>query len=123
METQTHTPEPWNTVSDPIMGTLIRKEGLILAKMRKLEGINHEANAARIVACVNACADMENPRFEIEGLRLIQKAHADLTANSIIEREELLKVLRLMADGFESGKITQVHYDAVSDAIEKFGTN
>lgn len=56
-----HTPEPWNTVSDPIMGTLVRQEGLILAKMRKLEGIDHEANAERIVACVNACKGIEDP--------------------------------------------------------------
>lgn len=39
-------------------------------------GLNQEicdANAARIVACVNACAGMEDPAAEIARLRAIEK--------------------------------------------------
>lgn len=55
-----HTPEPWNSISDSLFGTLVRSEGLIIARVRENEFINHEANAERIVACVNACAGIPN---------------------------------------------------------------
>ncbi len=64
-----HTPEPWDFNSDKILGTVIRSEGLILSKMRVLEGIDHEANAARIVECVNAMANIENPKEWVDKVK------------------------------------------------------
>ena len=64
-----HTSEPWSLLSqrqDIIKG----KDGSHI-----LECIGHEANprtqanADRIVACVNACAGMEDPAYEIAKLR------------------------------------------------------
>lgn len=46
----THTPAPWNTITDPVMGILVRKDGLILAKMREapLSKEESQANASLI---------------------------------------------------------------------------
>lgn len=48
--TPKHTPAPWDYVTDKIVGTVIISEGLIIAKMRTLEGVDHEANAKIIAA-------------------------------------------------------------------------
>ncbi len=69
MSKPTHTPEPWNSVFnpwkaafDPQLDVFVRdKNGLILAKMRELDGVDHQANASRIVECVNAMEGIENP--------------------------------------------------------------
>jgi hypothetical protein len=39
------------------------------------------ANAARIVACVNACAGMDDPVAEIKRLREIEEAWQGITSN------------------------------------------
>lgn len=65
-----HTPGPWN-IDTAHIGTFIKFEGLILAKMRELEGIDHEANAKRIVECVNLLEGIENPTEYIEGCKIV----------------------------------------------------
>ena len=47
-------------------------------------GIVREANASRIVACVNACAGMEDPAAEIDELKR--------------QRDELLEALNMARD-------------------------
>jgi hypothetical protein len=76
-----HTPEPWR-VSGKIVNTqnvvsikAIDKTISTLAadefRNCTIEEVN--ANAARIVACVNACAGMDDPAAEIERLRDMEK--------------------------------------------------
>ena len=90
-----HSPEPRKTNTDAIADlTRQRDELLDLVKRARLEWLDQnqtsddtdvvtpydhvlyrgdiplgEANAARIVACVNACVGMEDPAAEIEKLR------------------------------------------------------
>ncbi len=62
-----HTPEPWKS-----KGCVIRKDGFFEGKARDNAYIGEcdaEENSVRIVACVNACAGMENPAEEIAKLR------------------------------------------------------
>jgi hypothetical protein len=83
-----HTPEPWAT-----NGTRIESEnnhgwvndGWIIAG---LEGPDAEANARRIVACVNACAGIETFMLEmlLENKRTVMQDLDDLTN----QRDELL---------------------------------
>ena len=55
-----HTPEPWIAVGERVAGN-----GILIA----LCGHGNADNAARIVACVNACAGMEDPAKEIAEMR------------------------------------------------------
>ena len=60
-----HTPEPW-TANDEITGG---KVSIYANGPLGYIGENPEANAARICACVNACAGMTDPEVEIKALR------------------------------------------------------
>lgn len=72
-----HTPEPWvidgrvrlatNFYSDDATGSIIGGCNDYQFAFRPLE--ERLANAARIVACVNACAGMDDPAAEIQRLR------------------------------------------------------
>ena len=83
-----HTPEPWAT-----NGTRIESEhshgwandGWIIAG---LEGPDAEANARRIVACVNACAGIETELLEI--LTDNDKTISGLIRSIEKQRDELL---------------------------------
>lgn len=55
-----HTPEPWIAVGERVVGN-----GIIIASCSH----GDIANPGRIVACVNACAGMEDPAAEIAALR------------------------------------------------------
>lgn len=77
-----HSPEPWayRRSFAEITHNFVDFRGLKspVAKMYKGRqyGLNQEicdANAARIVACVNACAGMEDPVSEIARLKAIEK--------------------------------------------------
>lgn len=67
--TKPHTKEPWRT--DPNQPDNIERvfyEGCLRDSWCR-DPICSEADAARIVACVNACAGMDDPAAEIEQLR------------------------------------------------------
>ncbi len=72
MAEKKHTPEPWDMVTDYVVGTVIRHEGLVLAKMRKIEGIDEVANAKRVVNCVNALKGVEDPHWFVNNAKLNQ---------------------------------------------------
>lgn len=68
MSKMNHTPEPWCT-----NGREIGDSPMMYTKIsNSISGNSYEqaeANAARIVACVNACGGMEDPAREIAELR------------------------------------------------------
>lgn len=85
MKKPTHTPEPWWTngreIGDmPMMNTKI---------CNKISGNSYEeaqANASRIVACVNFCEGIDNEHLQDDTLR---KALAKATADLIIANEKI----------------------------------
>lgn len=100
--TMQHIKEPWisNTTS---IGTFIIHEGLIIAKMRELEGIEHRANADRIVACVNAMAGIEDPAQMREMWDIVK--HLELDAYPVLKEktDTLLAALQFCKSVIESG--------------------
>lgn len=117
MET-THTPEPWKLGR---AGSVISesKDGLEIIGATGEEAINYyggnliaesisQANAARIVACVNACAGIENPQEYMKGVKLLEKTYHELqnrngdlnVQNSTLkaERQELINLLKQSHD-------------------------
>lgn len=68
-ELPTHTPEPWHICYD---GQINAKDGQFIAGFRwdsYKDFLDRGQDARRIIACVNACAGMQNPADEIATLR------------------------------------------------------
>ncbi len=134
---QKHTQEPWL-----IGGTgrehqiFVNEDGAIVHIIQVLgkftQPAEDRANAARIVECVNACEGIEKPsafvpamRKELQDIR--QSIGADENESTFDEvgrllaiRNNLLAVLRKVEEGFDNGNISQEHYDAVTEATEKY---
>lgn len=77
MTTTKHTTEPW---TDTALGHVVDTRGEIICTMRHAYDIDGPANAARITACVNACAGMADPVAEIAALRAAVQAARDQDA-------------------------------------------
>jgi len=76
-----HTPEPWVTHPRNEADIHSLKGDWLVASMAYgLPNNATKANAARIVACVNACAGMEFPELNIQQLN---------TGNALLERERI----------------------------------
>lgn len=115
MEKPTHTPEPWNSVFNPALDVFVRdKNGLILAKMRAIDGIDHQANAARIVECVNAMEGIEDP----SNLRATWDAIKELELDKYIElKKVIVDVIKLIDEGRELHP-TSIIIEALRHAIK-----
>ena len=87
-----HTREPWIAGEYP-PGARVRsyaamsEDGALLASMQtvsihvgKLPG---KANAARIVACINACAGIEDPAAELARLRRVEGAAREVLTETV----------------------------------------
>lgn len=95
-----HTPEPWTATADLTTGAFgpswtIRKDKQIVIASLSGAALHRgatqsAANAARIVACVNACAGMSTEALEKEALRL-----ALIAATEVIEHNNGHAVLKL----------------------------
>ena len=90
-----HTPEPWSTCGD---GRVESSDGVMIADF-----VPVQANARRIVACVNFCNGIETEKLEEEtelpGIGLFGKIAARLTIenkNLTAQRDELLAALRAL---------------------------
>ena len=60
-----HTPEPWRVAIHAPAGLVkIEADKIVVA-----DTIRNEANATRLVACVNACAGMTDPAAQIKAMR------------------------------------------------------
>lgn len=83
MTTTKHTAEPWQTFQSDAGGIVADDKGNTLASL-PWAGDNHdpEANAARIVACVNACAGIDDPVKAINGAKAALKVMADMLVGS-----------------------------------------
>lgn len=124
MSTTQHTPEPWVTVAHASgRPTLIQSNGKHLAECWSLDrNINCQANAERIVACVNACAGMEDPAKEIAELIRIKKAIEPYDANELTmgydillrERDELRAEIARLKNPTSAPTCDELDYDSRS---------
>lgn len=91
MTTPKHTPGPWGTfthINNEYIDILGR-EGAFIARLEYCEDVeNLEANAARIVACVNSMAGIENPEQWVKD----QKRYREQMANSSLSAEIDLRI-------------------------------
>lgn len=96
MNTQAHTPTPWKITSEVIDTTSIgiirndsEKKEIVNFAAYEFRGVSVEecnANARRIVECVNACSEMEDPKKDIfemnlaivKGLKTIEDRTKDI---------------------------------------------
>ena len=84
-----HTAGPWASVGGVIVGNCERREVTIAG-----DGFSPSAaDAARIVACVNACEGMNDPALTIRSLRMDEGA-AKEADDLRVQRDELAATLR-----------------------------
>ena len=69
-----HTPEPWKLWRDMDPSAPIGIQGQSGDLVCEMARWAAEANSARIVACINACAGMDDPAAEIARLRECEAA-------------------------------------------------
>ena len=86
-----HTPEPWRITThlcsrDTHIVRRIDGEKHAVCIIRTNNADEAEANAARIIACVNACAGMDDPAAEIERLRAESRSEEHTSNSSHIDR-------------------------------------
>jgi hypothetical protein len=88
-----HTPEPWETTSDGTDWGLCGENG-----GENIAELMTEENAARIVACVNACAGLnpEGIKVALESLEWLANGNADGLHSA---REQARHALRALKDG------------------------
>lgn len=71
-----HTKTPWKYSTVPViesLATFIIGDGSIIARMSESHGLNIEANAQRIVECVNAFEGIEDPKAYMETVNEIMR--------------------------------------------------
>ncbi len=98
----THTPEPWHTFAFEVYDEnqqIIADCGLSEDYWGK-DGC--QANAARIVACVNACAGIHDPQELIIGADFALKENRELKA----QRDTLLEAIKSHLDLYNAGLLT-----------------
>ena len=101
-----HTSEPWEFKED-----WISKGDEAVALVYGINNSQEHANAARIVACVNACAGMDDPAAEIERLRAIESDMPEvLRLVKMTMLEDLLNELR--------GLKPEKHIEAIEERIQ-----
>lgn len=97
-----HTPEPWvafKVPSDRLSRWVVLEQNSAgTGKMVIAENIRTEANARRIVACVNACAGVPDGLLHSGAYREMIQAQTELT----IQRDELLAALEATERGLSA---------------------
>lgn len=117
MDKPKHSPEPWEAgwgrgvtgatcpTGAPFCGgrkwpfTIIRKgfEVLAVLPMQEDQTESHEANAARIVACVNALAGVEDPAKALQAARdALEKAALLARETAPIMEDDFVEALALL---------------------------
>jgi hypothetical protein len=115
----THTPEPWHVCINVNDRTTFAID-CSNARSAYIADDLREEDAARIVACVNACVGMEDPAAEIERLKAqraelvmdkadiaIQGADAAIQgSDATIQRNTLLRAIKSHVDLYNAGLLT-----------------
>lgn len=122
-----HTKEPWSIGKPPPNGeqTIGDSKGRMVAVATTGYGVSSEANARRIVACVNACVGVGTEYLEDNGsiIELVREHNTVLK-----QRDELLAALeKFMAsheectdfDGFTAQIVSMDAYHEAQEAIER----
>ncbi len=106
-----HKDAPWQTISEYVVGTIIKHEGLVVAVMH---GEDKIPKAERIVKCLNALEGIENPetfvnigkgsREEIQMIRSYLKADEnESTFDEVVRKfEKELKISSIIYDDLQA---------------------
>ena len=108
---------PWKTEREGIHALILGGDATIVAVRHRLPADVHEANARRIVACVNACEGISTDNLEDN------RAVAWLAQryNEVVQqRDELLKALTFYAEGSHFIQHDPEAWDTVSGEPQNF---
>lgn len=124
-----HTPEPWDDFAFEIYDA----EKNIIADCGYSDDVwgktQCKANAARIVACVNACAGIEDPEATIPALNDLADKAIELTADVNIkemvinqlkaERDELIRILKVVETAISHDRSYQNTHRAITTILNE----
>lgn len=118
-----HTPEPWvmSTKADGNWWHISAGNQAIAAvhaaskKRNEPYASMFEANASRIIACVNACAGLPTEQLESSPLGGVLNGVAGLIA----QRDELLAALELAESAYRLNVITDGEPSSILDAMQR----
>lgn len=89
-----HTPEPWgdHAINKPDHGVIHAMRGAHIGTLKSSDS-RSDSNAARIVACINACAGIEDPAAALSNVRqLLRSWKRDIECPD--DRDEIDNILR-----------------------------
>ena len=106
---------PWKTEREGINALIRGGDATIVAVRHRLPADVHEANARRIVACVNACEGISTENLEDNRpvKWVIQQYN-----NVVKQRDELLKALMLAESVYRQNCVNEGEPSSVLDAMQ-----
>ena len=106
---------PWKTEREGIHALIRGGDATIVAVRHRLPADVHEANARRIVACVNACEGISTENLEDNRpvKWVIQQYN-----NVVKQRDELLKALMLAESVYRQNCVNEGEPSSVLDAMQ-----
>ena len=106
---------PWETEREGIHALIRGGDATIVAVRHRLPADVHEANARRIVACVNACEGISTENLEDN--RPVKWAIQQYN-NVVKQRDELLKALMLAESVYRQNCVNEGEPSSVLDAMQ-----
>lgn len=100
-----HTKEPWQFNGSAVIAKIKCSHHHTIAELRHqlfMTDREAEANARRIVACVNACAGVPNEELEFDNVQFIKALHERRELRQ--QRDELLAALKEFSGVWERGE-------------------
>ena len=110
-----YTRGPWKTEGEGIHAIIRGGDATIVAVRHRLPADVHEANARRIVACVNACEGISTENLEDN--RPVKWAIQQYN-NVVKQRDELLKALMLAESVYRQNCVNEGEPSSVLDAMQ-----
>jgi len=111
-----HTPGPWN-VKYSKFSIIETQEGAQVAECKNLTGlVNLQANARRIVACVNACEGIETSELEEIAVSGGMLGLREDVARAAKQRDALLEALEELVSEFGVCGLTEKARAAIAKA-------
>lgn len=90
------TPGPWhqarNNAGPECIGHIRDSVGLVIARCAVTRP-DHEANAARIVSCVNGCAALPDPERDVADLITVLRSLTEGRVNGVVTAQSMARSL------------------------------
>lgn len=119
-----HTPELLQIADDGSIGSIQTVTGISIGHTFQVSAKDlrngwpiRRANAARLVACWNACQGIDTADLKAGSVSIIQKLHDEAAQQVLAQRDELLIVLSRLLKSDPSGEIATASDELLTAAV------